>query len=556
MENLSRNKQLLAKWASLEAQYTSWRTLHKDVAAYILPMQGNFLENEPNSANNTNRMSEIINDAAVQDCLDFGAGMQGGLCSAARPWFKWTMIDRDLAKFGPVRAWLDSVEKIMYRILSGSNFYTTAKLVFSEQGGFGTSAMFIEDHLENTVLFKLMTAGEYRIAVGPDGFVDTLYRQFWMTAKAMEQKFGSGRLSTSAQAALSSSDPFKFFKILHAVEPRKDRDVNKIDAANKPFASTWIEPGEDQKTLAVSGYDEQPFVAPRFYNVSNSAYGMGPGIIVLGNAKQLQEMERTGLKSLHREVDPPLDIPAKYKGIVSLLPGAANYSDEGGTNRIEPILKLNTNLEGLEYKIDKIERRIGRAMFKDLFQMIANADVSGREITATEILERKQEKMQLLSPAIEGQIHEFLDPCLSRVFSVAFRAGMLPPPPEDVEGQEMDVEYISILAQAQQLADAQNMQTYMLEVQRIMELDPNSAIAKTDFLEYLDHYGDVVGVPSKIIRSNEDAEKMIAQMQQAQQQAEQAEKVKMASESAKNMGSASTESGTALGDLMQSMGGA
>jgi len=100
------------------------------------------------------------------------------------------------------------------------------------------------------------------------------------------------------------------------------------------------------------------------------------------------------------------------------------------------------------------------------------------------------------------------------------------------------------------------MQTHMLEVERVAQLDPNTAMAKTDMMEYLDHYGDVVGVPAKIIRSKEDAEKIIASLQEAQQQAEQAERVKMASESARNMGSASTESGTALGDLMQSMGGA
>lgn len=542
------------KYGALDAQYTNWETLYKDISDYVLPTHGAYLDRgDPTQVINIDRFNNILNDTASRANQILGAGMQGGLASPSRRWFRLAMTDKDLGDFTPVKEWLHTCQQIIYAIYASSNFYIESHNVFESQGGFGTAVLLQEEDPESVVNFRCFEVGEYRIAAGKNGVVDTCYRMMWLTAKQLGEMFPKKYLSAKVKTALEpGKNPYEYFEVLHVIEPRTGRDTTKIDNTNMAYSSVWLENnGESGVLLRNSGYIEKPIVVPRWSKIGQIPYGFGPGVSVRGNAKMMQEMEKASIMTVHQQIKPALSVPAKYKGVVSLLPGATNYVD--GNEKIEPILNVNLSLQDLEFKLSEIEQRISQGFYNDLFMMIINADRAGRDMTATEILARKEEKMLLLGPTIERQIKEFLDPTIERTFNICLRNGLFPPPPPEIEGQEWEAEYISVLAQAQKLADAQSMNAYLGEIERVAQLNPHM-VHKTDWEEYVEQYADIVGVPPKVIHTKDEyAEKMQA-VQQAEQQQAQMEQMGEMSGAIRNLGSAKSE-GTALETIGEAIGG-
>jgi len=544
--------------ALLDQQYNLWKLKFQDISDYILPQHGQFLERgDPSQSQNVNRADFILNDTASRAAGILGAGMQGGLCSPSRRWFRLKMRDDKLSDYGPVRDWLHTIEQTLYRIFADSNFYASVHTVFEAEGGFGTSVLHQEEGERTAVTFNVFNPGEYRLATGADNRVDSCWRPMWMTARQMLQMFGMEALSEGTKKLVEGGKAgHEYIQVIHVMRPREERDPNKIDSINKPYESVWYEAGAtDNKFLRKSGFDSQPFTVPRWHVPGKSPYGWSPGHTVIGNVKMLQEFEKGGIKALHKEIEPPIQAPAKFKDAVSFLPGAINYIMDGTQgDKIEPLYRVQVNLANLQAKINDVQLHIERAFFNDLFLMIINSEYPGREMTATEILKRNEEKLLLLGPTIERQISELLDPTLERTFHVALKRGLLPPPPEEVLGQQWEVDYISVLAQAQRLTDAQSLQTYRTEAMAVAELDQMS-LKKTDWMKYLEEFGDIVGVPPDIINSQDKTEALVQAEMEAIQQAQQMERMAGAAGIAKDIGSAKTDAGTALGDLTDSMRG-
>ena len=542
------------KWTALDAQYSTIKPLYQDISEFILP-RGQFTDNEqPFEGNDPKTLAPIINQTATTSVGVLGAGMMTGLASQSRPWFRFGLQNQELMEVPAVKEWLSRAEDITRAIFSQSNFYTTGHAGFEDQGGFGSTCIFMEKDFNKVVHFTRFPVGSYRLAVGTDGIPDTLYRKVWMSAKAMEAKFGKDELSNDAKSALDT-DPFKTFLVLHVVEPRENRDVLKEDSLNMPYKDVWIQEGE-KSIMLEQGYEEKPFVAPRWYSSGVYPYGVGPGMDALGQVMMLQEMEASGIKGLHREVDPPLNVPAEMKDVASLMPGANNYFK--GQDKIEAILNVSLNLEHLEFKIDRIENKIGKIFLVDVFLIITSADQGKRDITATEIMQRKEEKLTLLGPVVEKQINEFLDPVIDRVFGVALRRGLYGDLPEElqVESQELKIEYISVLAQAQKLVDAQGMQFYLGEQERVIAVtqDPGT-LANTDFDEYLRKIADITSIPPGISRGKLEVEDIREAEAAAAAAAQQQEQMAQAAATMNTLGGASTEPGTALGDLKEAVVG-
>ena len=74
----------------------------------------------------------------------------------------------------------------------------------------------------------------------------------------------------------------------------------------------------------------------------------------------------------------------------------------------------------------------------------------------------------MLGPALERIDNEVLRPILERVFAVANRAGIIPPPPPEIQNQMMTIDFVSMLAQAQQATKAGS-------IERVLSLAGNMA---------------------------------------------------------------------------------
>jgi hypothetical protein len=546
------NKQYTNKLTELDNQFALYETIFKDIRDYILPRRGMFLEDgSPDQQDPKARQSLILDGTGGRSNRIGGAGMQGGLASPSRPWFRNGLFDSDLENFAPVKNWLAEVDKRMYRVFAKSNFYNVSHSCFEEQMGFGTGPILQLEDPETVMNFRLSTAGRYRIANGPNDRVDTLYRNLWMTARNMVAMFGIDKVSSQVKAAVETSNTFKYFRVVHVIEPRTDRNPNMIDNLNMPFKSVWFEYSETDQVLREGGFEEFPGAVPRWSTVDDQPYGFAPGHDALADVKMLQELQKTGLKGLHKLVDPPMRTPAKYKGILDLRPGATNPVDSADRDAVGELYKINLPLDALENKITRTQEAIEKSYYTDLFLMLSQA--TGRsDMTATEVIERHEEKLLMLGPTIERQLNEFLAPVLSRAFDIMDRAGLIPTPPDEVQGKEMKTEFISLLAQAQKLVTSKSIHAYLGMAERVAALD-EASLAKTDFDQLLDEFGDVVGVPPSIIRSDENVEKRRAAEAEAAANAQQTEQAALAAKTAKDLGGASTATGTALGDLKEAM---
>lgn len=552
MESLTENQRHMQRYEQLETEFAPWKALYRDITDYILPQRGYDLQRDGEPTSKAVWNSNIINDAATRANRVLGAGMQGGLSAKSRKWFKLSLMDSDFANWGPIKTWLKGLEDATYKLLAGSNYYTTNHDLYEEQGGFGPGCMFFERDPNTHVRFKLSTAGECRFALGPDGRVDTVYRKIPRTAKQIVERFGINNVSDAVGRAYKDR-PYTFHNIIHVIEPNGDYNPQYLDGLSMPWRSYWFEEREVDRPLLVWGFPYFPGIVTAWSKIRNCPYGLGPGHDVLGHAKMLQEMEKSVIKGVHRMTDPPMAFPSPLKDMINLLPGAANFVDIMTKDRmVGPMYQVNFNIEQAEYKIDKIESKIEKTYYNDLFLLIAATMNESPQKTATEILAREEEKMLLLGPTVERQIDDNLAPTIKWVADVAVEDGLVPEPPEGVTREQLDIQFVGPLAQAQQQIDARSMESNLAIYERLINLGDESAMtvhATVNWLEYIQKHEEITSMPSGILRSRDEAEQRLAQMVMARQQMAQMEQAAGQIEMAKSLGQASTEKGTALGDI-------
>ncbi|MFZ5427046.1 MAG: portal protein [Thermodesulfobacteriota bacterium] len=548
----NRTTEFLARFNALKSEREStWDSHWKEIAQYLLPGRGRFVTSGDKPNRGEKRNDKIIDSQGTQSLRMIAAGMHGGLTPLSRPWFRLGTSDPDLQNAPGVRDWLAWWERKILHAKARSNFYECAATFFLELPGFGTGLLLALDDAPLGVRYHCATIGEYYLGTNYKGQVDTLYRLFWMTPRQMEQQFGRAKMSQAAQNLLEKS-PFEPIKVIHGIEPNKGRDPGKADGRNKPYASYYLEEGGDD-FLSVGGFEEQPFMAARWDVVGNDAYGRGPGMDVLGDVKMLQSMSEAAIYGIQLQVRPPHIIPSTIKGVLNDLPGGRTYYD-GTPENIRPLFQVNPDLNGVrQYLLEVVKPNIRAGFFNDLFLTVQNHP----DMTATEVAERHAEKLLLLGPVIERTQSEVLDPDIQRTFSILFRQippDQAPPIPKELVGQDIKVEYISLLAQAQKAVGTASISQFAAFVGSLAQLKPD-VLDKANFDAAVDEYAEAQGVPPKLLVTDDQVAQVRQGRAQAQAAAMQAEEQRAdalsMTQQAKDLGSIPSE-----GNVMADMAGA
>jgi hypothetical protein len=264
---------------------------------------------------------------------------------------------------------------------------------------------------------------------------------------------------------------------------------------------------------------------------------------------QLQTGEGKTLKAIDKMIDPPMVAPPSLKNLrSSLLPNDVTYLEETQTAQFRPAHAVNFNIQAMEGKQEQVRTRIIKAYYADLFLMLANSD--RRQVTATEIEEKKEEKLLALGPVLENLNTDFLDILIDIMFSYLEKQGKLTEPPEELLEAEIKVEYISIMAQAQKSLGLASMDRLFGMVANLAQIDPN-AVKKINTMEFINEFAESVGTPQRIIRSNEDYEGMIQAEQEALQQQQQIDQMQQEASAAKEMSETDVEGDNALTKIIQ-----
>ncbi len=496
---INQRQRLLSRKAALWNERSSWISHWRDISDYQQPRAGRYFVTDRNKGDK--RANNIHDNTAVFGSRTLAAGLMSGMTSPARPWFKLEIQDKDLMEFAAVKEWLHDVAGILRAIFASSNTYRALHVIYEELGLFGTAASIVLPNFQNVLHHYPLTVGEYALATNAEGEVDTLCREFQMTVGQLVGQFGKGNCSQTVRDLYSKGTYDAWVDVVHMVQPRRDRDYSKMDGKNKRFASCYVEPGKDNsdKYLSESGFDRFPVLAPRWVVTGNDVYGTSPGMECLGDVKQLQHQQLRKGQAIDYMVTPPLQVPIGYKeASKSRLPGGIMYvaMNGGAGQTIRSAYDVNLNLSHLLEDVRDVRERIRSAYYADLFMMLANDTRSG--ITATEVAERHEEKLLMLGPVLERLHNELLSPKVEMAFEYASKAGILPEPPRELQGLDLKIEFISVLAQAQRAVASQGVDRLLGTVSSLAAIKPD-VLDKIDFDQVVDDYGEMFGVNPKII---------------------------------------------------------
>jgi len=522
----------------------------ESASKYLSPAHGRFLDTRDTiPAKGVTDRTAILNNEAGRALAIAVAGIKGGLVPHSLKWFKLGLFDEDLENDNASKDWLGACEKIMYSVFNRSNFYESIYMPFHEQMVFGTGPFQINEHDSAVINCDPWTTGEYVLMNGQDKQIDTAFRERWMTLRQLVQKVGVPKLTDRSQA-MYKNNPDQFIKVIQCILPRDDYDDMKIDSLNMPIASVWFEEkGGDEKILWESGFRTTPTMYPRWMTVGEDSYGSDSlGLSTLPDIKMLQQLERDSLYALAMEGRPPMNIPTNMVGRLSLFPNAQNKVNPKESETIKKTFDFRFDVNAIEAKIANVERRIREGFFNDLFLMLLNSERSGT--TAYEIAKKNEEKLVLLGPVVERQNNELLTPAIDRTFDICMSKGLFPPIPEQLAGQEIKIEFVSLLAQAQKAVGIQGIERTLGTISGLVEMFPEIR-HKVDAMKVVDEIADLQGMNPKLIRGTDEANAMYAEEQQAIRQQQQGQQMVDMAGAAKDLGQANLVDGdTALDRVM------
>lgn len=561
-------------WGQLDVERSSFLATWRDLNAYISPRRGRFWITDVNKGDRRDQF--IVDSTATLALRTLRSGMMSGITSPARPWFRLTTSDPNLSEKANVKNWLYLVTQRMSDAFLKSNLYNSLPILYGDMGTFATGSMLVEEDFSGRSVLRTypQPVGSYWIANNQDGKVDTWIRDFEMTVKQIVAKFGVknddprdvdwSNISTQVKTLYENGQYQTKINIRQCIHPNYDYDPKSHHAAFKKFRSVYYERGAPQganefaadpsnkKILKLSGYDYFPVLCPRWEVTGEDSWGTScPGIEALGDIRQLQLAERRGMQALDKIVNPPMTAPTSLRNSkTSILPGDVTFVDtrEQG-NGFKPAHEINFRLTELEAKQTQVRQRISRCFYEDLFLMMAQSD--RREITAREIDERHEEKLLALGPVLEQLNQDLLDPLIDITFNFMLEQGIVPPAPEELQGQNLKVEYISTMAQAQKQVGADAITGYLGIIGQMAQTHPE-VVDKIDADETADLLGDIMSVPPGVVRTQDQVAAIRKQKAQQQQAMAKQQQLMAASQTAKNLAQAPTDSNNALTQLMQS----
>ena len=542
------NEKYMRRLGTLKLERESYYAHWKKITDTLLPRSGRYFLEDRNDGERRN--TSIYDSTGTRALNILAAGMMAGMSSPARKWFNLALSDRDLMEFQPVKIWLDQAAEILRDVFARSNTYRVLHSIYEEMGAFGTACAYIfRDHNDLIRLYP-QTVGEFYLAQSNRYEVDTVYREFQMQIAPLVQEFEYKNVSKMAQALYDKGNMDEWVTVVHAIQPRKERDLTKSDNTNMPWESVFIESGQDNnQTLRESGFSQFPALTPRWIVRGGDVYGSdSPGMTALGDILQLQDDQLKKAKGIDYMADPPLQIPTALRGSEDVLPGGISYYDPASpTGGIRSSFEVNLNLQHLLEDIVDVRGRINSAFFVDMFQMISSQQRMQPE-TAREIQEKHEEKLLILGPVLERNQNELLDPLIDNAFMIAMQEGRFPEPPEEMQGQEINIEYISMLAQAQKAVGIGSLDRIVGTVGQLAAVRPE-VLDKLNADEIIDAYSNMLGIAPHLIVANEDVA-IIRQDRAAQQaQAQQAAAMPEMAKTAKTMSETKVGESTALDNV-------
>jgi len=538
---------------ALKSRASNFRNIWEDCARYVVPRKGQITTQREEG----NRASDTIFDTTAEESLlIFASGLLQHLTPPGQIWARIESSDPEPSE--ELKQWFDRESEALMEELHGDNFQHTIHEAFLSLGAFGTCCVLLEEGTKDFLNFKEAVVGTFSICESNEGDIDTVYREWKWSARQAEQEWGIERLGPNVRKALESKNPSdqdKEFTFIHAVYPRTRRELAEgvLDAdggverepdvvegqlvvpERRPIASIYV-CVEDKQVIFEDGYYEMPYAACRLLKSNGETYGRGPSMQVLPNLRLINQMERAGLASLERAVDPSwlMSEDAQYRP--DNRPGGITYWDATNPAGKPEMLQTTARIDLNETKLEQIRERISRAWHVPMFHALNNEFAQKRQKTAFEVEQMLQEKMADFSPMFTRITRELLGPLLERAFAMRLRSGKAQPPPVDI-GEELNfkIRYTGEIAlRIRAMQDKGTVQAAQLAGQ-FAQFDP-SVLHVIKWESRFREIAKNLGVPTTDIRSEEEVAEIVQAQKEAEAEAQQAAQMQQMAGAIKDIG--------------------
>jgi Bacteriophage head to tail connecting protein len=537
---------------ALDQERSSWTPQYRELAEYLAPRLGRFLVSDTNKGHKKHQ--KIIDSTGTRSVRMQSAGLLGGASSPARPWFRLATPDPKLNRVHDVQVWLAECTRIMLSIFSKSNTYRMLHSLYDELGVFGTGVSILTADFNTVIHNHAQTCGQYWLASNWRGDVDTLYREMQRPVAAVVREFGLGAVSDTVRNMYTSGKYDAPVVIVHAIEPRTKRDSTKQDVLNMAWRSCYFERGSNEdKYLRESGMRKFRVIAPRWYVTPGDTYGGSAGMDALGDVKQLQQQNLRKSQGIDYQTKPPLQAPLSMLGReIDMLPGGITFTDTNAGG-IKSLYDVRLDLNHQTADIQDVRQRVREAFNADVFALLTQRTST---MTATEVAELHEEKLLLLGPVLERLHNELFSPLINLTFDEMIENNLVPPPPPELHGVELNVEFVSMLAQAQRAISTNNMDRYIATLGSLAAIKPGVA-DKLEADNWADIYGDLLGVDPEIIVGNKEVAIIRQKREQAQAQAAMTAQLEQAASAAQKLGTVQTQAGNSnmVNDMLNQFSG-
>ncbi len=505
----------------------------RDISDLIQLRRGRYLENSGGRSrkNPRARTTKVLNEKATFASRICGAGMLAGVSSPSMPWLKLKakIGGEDIGKYDwSVKQWLDIAEMYLYEVFSASNYYHVKQNSYRDMADFGQGPVLIDENFDNVINCYCSPPGEYLLGVNEVGVVDTMYREMqYTTMQIMQAFYHTGHIPREVQHAYDTGDYRRLWDVTAVNEPNYRQIEGAPGVRGRPYVAVYysdqVNDDDGNAILRVDGIHENPISAPRWDLQPGDVYATGPGALVLPTTKSLQVLERRKGQMIDKMASPPTQGPDsgdKTKNIINHSPGGhsmypAQSAGAQAGRGITPLYEVQgPQLQAVLMEQGVLENRIDEGYFVNLF--LATLDSDRRQVTATEIAERHEEKLIALGPVLERTHYEGLNNDVRRAFGILQRHRVLPPVPESMAEARIDVEYTSTLAVAQKAVAAGPIERFAGFVGNLAGFKPEVA-DKMNFDKAVDEYADAIGVAASLV--NGDEEVQAVREGRAQQQA-------------------------------------
>ena len=510
--------------SSLESSRQTWEDHWQDILDYVMPRKADvtFVRSKGEK-----RTEVLFDSTAITANNLLAASLHGTLTSPSLPWFTLKLRDEELMNERDVQLWLEDSGRRMYDTFNETNFNTEVHELYLDLCSIGTGALFVEEANEGfekgAIHFNTLHIAEYFIQENVNGKVDTLYRKYKLTARQAIEEFGEENVGEKIIEA-SKNKPDKQFNFIHAVEPTIDYERATGKAGTKlPYHSCHC-CVEDKMIVRTGGYNEFPYLVPRWSKATGEIFGRSPSYNALPDIKTLNKAVEIGLKAWAKAIDPPLLVQDDgVIGRVRMTPAGITVVRSDGA--IKP-LQIGSNLQITDMKENQLRTAIRQAYYSDQLQL-----QEGPQMTATEVQVRYELMQRLLGPTLGRFQSEFLNPLIERVFGIMVRANAFMPTPEIIGNRKMDIEYVGPLARSQRMEES-------IAIERLYQLAMNVGQIDPAIMDNINHdeairmRAKLLGVPKTVLRGLDEVMEMreakaqqqaqMMQQQMAQQQAQTA----------------------------------